>query len=150
MFKKYASGVGVALGFSSGIYVTSLELYKEKLEPLPLNTIENRFSNFADVKKDEKEFMSPSSFIKSILVPKPKLPSWVAHPRKNGKLISERSLEQNAKLQKLLSMADANSDGLISFQEYQLFLTLLTSTSRKLQLAFKVIIFFLNLTFLDV
>jgi Ca2+-binding EF-hand superfamily protein len=138
MFRKYSSGVGVSLGFGSGYYFSTLDIYKEKLEPVVFNTVENRFKQFADITKGEVQYMSPASFIKSILLPKPKLPSWVAFPRKNGKLLVDKSLEQDAKLQKLLSMADSNSDGLISFQEYQFFLKLLTCQFSDFKLAFQV------------
>eukprot|EP01080_Neovahlkampfia_damariscottae_P010333 gene10333-2748_t len=121
MLKKYSSAFGVTLGFLTGSHINSLQIHKEKLEHIKFDSIEQRFFYFSDVQKENERFMSPTSFMKSILVTKPKLPVWVAHPRKNGELLTENSMKKNIKLQRLLSMVDANSDGLISLHEYQFF-----------------------------
>jgi Ca2+-binding EF-hand superfamily protein len=75
-------------------------------------------------------------------VPRPKVPWWVAYPRiiKDGssKLLVDYRVNQDKQLLHILSIADSNSDGLISFEEYTFFTTLLSLDFNKLHLAFQI------------
>jgi Ca2+-binding EF-hand superfamily protein len=62
----------------------------------------------------------------------------VAYPRdKNGDLLVSSNINNDKTLQNLLNVADTNSDGLISFEEYIFFTSLLTCDIYKMQLTFK-------------
>jgi Ca2+-binding EF-hand superfamily protein len=95
-----------------------------------------QFDFYADVEENGEKFLSPDAFIRSLLTPRPDTPSWVAYPRKDGKLLVDKRLSDEV-MKLMFTYADADSDGRISFDEYSLFLTLVNSSNRRLKLAFE-------------
>lgn len=95
------------------------------------------FDQFADVELNGEKFMSPDAFFKSLFPSRPATPSWVAYPREGSELLVDKRLKKDS-LQLMYLYADTDSDGLISFEEYSLFLTLMDSSKNQLKLAFQV------------
>lgn len=95
-----------------------------------------QFLKFADIEVSGEKYLSAEAFVTSLISHKANVPSWVAFPRRDGKLLVDKRLSDES-LKLMFSYADANSDGMISFDEYSLFLTLLSSTRRQLKLAFQ-------------
>lgn len=145
-FSIFISGL---LGVSAGILGGYLLAQQKSLNfiqqsyiieyPPQFLTLLDRFNYYADLENEEtgEKEMSQAAFIKSILAPRPNVPFFVAWKRKNGKLLVDSSLEEDRNLKMLLSFADVNSDGRISFNEYGFFVTLLMSSPRELEIAFK-------------
>jgi len=97
---------------------------------------QKQFLKFADIDINGEKLMSADAFVRSLISSKADVPSWVAFPRRDGKLLVDKRLSDES-LKLMFSYADANSDGMISFDEYSLFLTLLNSTKKQLKLAFQ-------------
>jgi hypothetical protein len=95
------------------------------------------FDQFADVELNGEKFMSPDAFFKSLFPSRPVTPSWVAYPREDGQLLVDKRLKKD-RLKLMFLYADTDSDGVISFEEYSLFLTLMNSSKNQLKLAFQV------------
>jgi Ca2+-binding EF-hand superfamily protein len=95
------------------------------------------FNSFADQEKDGEKYLTFEAFIRSLIMPRPNTPAWVAFPRKDGELVVDKKLFEDPDLKAMFSFADANSDNMISFAEYDLFLTLLSLNPNQFKLAFK-------------
>ncbi|KAL0490456.1 calcium uptake protein 1, mitochondrial [Acrasis kona] len=95
------------------------------------------FEHFADIEEGGEKFLSSEAFVRSLLMPKPDTPAWVAYPRKDGELVVDKKMFEDKDLQVMFSFADVNADRKISFPEYDLFITLLSLNPHQFSLAFR-------------
>jgi len=129
-----AAIVGTAIGFGCDNYARSDEgswlSIKEKIMTSyearirDLSSPEKVFSVFASVKKDGKSYMTSEDFIRA-LVPH----QYHFESKAERKKVKE--------LPAAFKIADQNGDGLISFQEYLFFVSLLSIPERSFKVAFK-------------
>jgi Ca2+-binding EF-hand superfamily protein len=101
------------------------------------DAFQETFNSFADIEVDGEKFLSFDAFIRSMIMPRPNTPAWVAYPRKDGELLVDKKLFEDPELKAMFAFADSNSDNRISFAEYDLFLTLLALNPHQFRLAFK-------------
>eukprot|EP00755_Sulcionema_specki_P011619 Sspe_Gene.7855::Locus_2666_Transcript_1_3_Confidence_0.500_Length_1486::g.7855::m.7855 len=93
------------------------------LMPYYLTTLRRRFNHYSSEMKDGKRMMTTDDFIRSLVcAKKPNIPIPPNVSRD---------------LDNLFRTADANSDGLLSFSEYSLFMIFLTHSKHDFELAFK-------------
>mmetsp|Transcript_10498 Transcript_10498/g.15347 ORF Transcript_10498/g.15347 Transcript_10498/m.15347 type:complete len:434 (-) Transcript_10498:32-1333(-) len=143
---------GLVLGLIVGALI--IKTFPEILEPqskidddnimkegdMNTNDMRDRFSKFADTTNAKGEqAMTIPAFIQSLIKPRAEEPDWVAQPRaKDGSLLVDEALKES-NLAKMLLLADQDGDGLICFEEFTFFMTLLSSNHRQFEIAFKVL-----------
>lgn len=125
-------GLGLLCGTVASYYVTvhfrkKHQKSEREEQPTIVDLYKQRFEEFADVVKDNEHFMSFDAFSNSILK---RHKTDQQHEKPTQKMQNELAV--------MFELADGDKDGLISFPEYSFFLTLLTSTPRQFQIAFKV------------
>lgn len=146
---RFAFGLlfGLSAGAGLGYFfiptlVSEIQKHKEDQETRVV-TAREMFERYADVQKPNNDgttstlYMTPQAFIHSLVLPRPQAPAWVAYKRKAGSLAVEHDMANDSKLRKLFAFADSDGDGQISFEEYCLFLTLLSCSEDQFRIAFK-------------
>lgn len=136
---------GVTIGLASGLYGSyKIREFESRLPEYDM-PVKERYEKFADIELDDDEQeekgvekeMSHSAFIKSVISPKPELPVWVAYPRQDGKLLTEKSIEDDKEILRLINLVDKNKDGRVSYPEYLFFTNLLSCKLGALSIAYK-------------
>ncbi|EFC45753.1 predicted protein [Naegleria gruberi] len=142
--------LGVLAGFGLGYLLAETteepklkEAGIEKVAKGSSKNIVELFEQYADVDivdpktgRTEK-MMSLEAFINSLLTSRPDAPSWVALPRRDGKLLVDKKRANDEQLKLIFDYADTDKNGYISFDEYALFMTFLSCSERQLQIAFQ-------------
>ena len=134
---------GVALGYFAFPQliesIQSFNQHQEKMQEIEeqIFSFKDHFDKYANVEKNGTKYMTQKAFIEALVLPRPKTPSWVAYRRTGGKLSVDYDLERDTHLKTLLSVADVDGDGLYSYSEFSLFLTLLTCDERQFEITFK-------------
>jgi hypothetical protein len=136
---------GLFIGTSCGLYGSyRYQIYKNRIPDYDF-TVRERYDQFADLDMEDEDqekygtekAMSLTAFIKSIISPKPNLPVWVAHPRVDGVLVSEKALGEEKGLIELIKTVDENSDEIIHYDEYLFFSNLLSAKLGSMKVVFK-------------
>lgn len=136
---------GLTIGAVTGLYGSyKMREFESRLPDYDM-PVKERYEKFADIELNdvekeakglEKE-MSHDAFIKSVISPKPELPVWVAYPRHDGKLLTEKTIEEDKEILRLINLVDKNKDGRVSYEEYLFFLNLLSCKLGNINLAYK-------------
>lgn len=136
---------GTTIGLATGLYGSyRYHIYKNLIPDYDIS-VKERYEKFADIdlndddqeKYGTEKAMSHDAFIKSIISAKPNLPSWVAHPRVDGVLVTSKNLTEEKDLRELLNHADENQDGIVHYDEYLFFLNVMSSKLGSMKIVFK-------------
>jgi len=141
------TALGLVAGVAIGYYafpqiidsIKSFNQQQDKVKEIEdqVFSYKDHFDKYANVEKNGSKYMTQKAFIEALVLPRPRTPSWVAYRRTGGKLSVDYDLERDTQLKTLLSVADVDGDGLYSYSEFSLFLTLLTCDERQFDTTFK-------------
>ncbi|KAJ9473712.1 hypothetical protein DIPPA_17095 [Diplonema papillatum] len=117
-------GVGAAMagGLQHSVWAKPRDT-PDYLMPFYLTTLRRRFNHYATEDKNGKRHMSTEDFIRSVLC--------ATDVRQEFPVQVARDLDS------LFRLVDSNSDGLLSFAEYSMFMLFLTNGRKRFELAFK-------------
>jgi len=140
---------GMAIGVGVGYFIKQDQQEVPKTNETGVEKVARKsksvyelFEEFADITETNSDgktekMMSIDGFIKSLVSSRPDVPSWVALPRRNGKLLVDEKRANDSQLKMIFDYADTDKNGMISYNEYALFMTFMTSSEHQLKIAFQ-------------